>query len=83
MYSEWGAFWIFSSAKCIHPHLIIIIMSSRVSRCNVSRSRATAVVTSQLYHLALFRSFSTFLLQVVFGLPLALLPSGLGCSKLG
>ena len=32
--------------------------------------------TSQLFHPALFRSFSTVLLQVVFGLPLALRPSG-------
>ena len=39
-------------------------------------SPATAVATSQLFHPALFSSFSTVLLQVVFGLPLALRPSG-------
>ena len=39
-------------------------------------SCATALANSQLYHPALFRSFSTVLPQVVFGLPLALRPSG-------
>ena len=33
-------------------------------------SRATALATSQLFHLALFHSFSTVLLRVAFGVPL-------------
>ena len=36
---------------------------------------ATALATSQLFQPALFRSFWTVLLQVVFGLPLTLRPS--------
>ena len=41
-----------------------------------SLSRAAALATFQLFHPALFLSLSTVLLQVVFGLPLALRPSG-------
>ena len=73
---------------------IIIIKSHRASRrrrppCSLSDQHflpcATALTTSQLLHPALFRSFSTVLLQVdfglpkkksVFGLPLALRPLG-------
>ena len=57
----------------------IIIKSRRASRrirpprcLTTLLSRATALATSQLFHPALFRSFLTVLLQVVFGLPLAL-----------
>ena len=39
-----------------------------------SSSCATALATPQLFHLALFRSFLIVLLEVVFGLPLALQP---------
>ena len=66
--------------------LFIIIMSHCASRRNkglravwpiiIFLSCATALATSQLFHPALFRSFSTVLLQVVFGLPLTLQPSG-------
>ena len=59
--------------------IIIIIKSHRASRrirpprcLTTLLSRATALATSQLFHPALFRSFLTVLLQVVFGLPLAL-----------
>ena len=38
--------------------------------------RATGLATSQLFHPALFLSFLSVLLQVVFSLPLALRPSG-------
>ena len=41
-----------------------------------SLSHTTALATLQLFHLSLFVSLSTVLLQVVFGLPLALHPSG-------
>ena len=59
--------------------IIIIIKPPRASRrirpprcLTTLLSRATALATSQLFHPALFRSFLTVLLQVVFGLPLAL-----------
>ena len=62
----------------------IIIMSlsaSRRIRSTHSQSqhslfRAAALATFQLFHPALFLSLSTVLLQVVFGLPLILRPSG-------
>ena len=44
-------------------------------------SRATALASSQPLHPALFRSFSTVLLQVVFCLPHALRPSGVQNSR--
>ena len=63
--------------------VIVIVKSHRASRrirppCCLTTllSRATASATSQLFHPALFRSFLTVLLQVVFGLPLALWPLG-------
>ena len=51
----------------------------RRSRCRIRRGflklRATALATFQLFHPALSRSLSTVLLQMVFGLSLALRPS--------
>ena len=65
---------------------LIIIKSHFTSTCRFNKaftlfdqhflSCATTLATFQLFHPALFCSFSTVLLQVAFGLPLALQPSG-------
>ena len=60
---------------------IFTIKSPRASRRirprhTQTNTRAAALATFQLFHPALFLSLSTVLLQVVFGLPLALRPSG-------
>ncbi|KAL9962017.1 hypothetical protein ACROYT_G031071 [Oculina patagonica] len=64
-------------------HWIIILINSRRASRRIRPSRflsntacSVALATSQLAHPALFLSFSTVLLQVVLGLPLALRPSG-------
>ena len=65
--------------------LFIIIMSHCASRhirppCCLTNTfclvQLLQMPASQLFHPALFRSFSTVLLQAVFGLPLALRPLG-------
>ena len=57
--------------------MIIIIMSDRASRCiRPPRCLTNTFCTCQLFHSALFRSISTALVQVVFGPPFALRPSG-------